>query len=302
MKYLFISMAVVLSVSCNSQEKKGDFELKTASSLQFNNYWYAGEAELSSYDLQQIRYGEVHEGEVVLVFVTEDFSKTKQVKLDNPGASGSDAVKVLKLNQVREFNTGVYSYNMMSSTFSPVEGGSSLKVTTSSQDWCGHSFDQMNLAKDSYIHQKMSYFESEGDSETVIPIAILEDELMNMIRLDPSKLPTGNIEIIPSTLFSRLRHIPLNREVAEAKLERNESKMIEYTLEYSTIERKVKIVFEEKFPHRIMAWEEHHKTGFGNNAKKRVTRATLKETIKSPYWNKHGVKHAGMRDKLSLKF
>ena len=45
----------------------------------FNKYWYAGEAELNSYTLSQARYGENHEGEAVLIFVTEDFSKSKYV-------------------------------------------------------------------------------------------------------------------------------------------------------------------------------------------------------------------------------
>ncbi|MEM6726422.1 MAG: septum formation inhibitor Maf, partial [Bacteroidota bacterium] len=33
----------------------------------FKQYWYNGEAELSSYSLQQARYGEIHEGEAVMV-------------------------------------------------------------------------------------------------------------------------------------------------------------------------------------------------------------------------------------------
>jgi len=44
---------------------------------EFGAYWYQGKAELTSYTLEQARYGEVHPGEAVLVFVTEDFSKSK---------------------------------------------------------------------------------------------------------------------------------------------------------------------------------------------------------------------------------
>ncbi len=58
---------------------------------QFGDYWYQGKAELTSYDLEQVRYGEKREGEAVLIFVTEDFSKSKQVKLDNPNQAGDDA-------------------------------------------------------------------------------------------------------------------------------------------------------------------------------------------------------------------
>jgi hypothetical protein len=44
------------------------------SSDPFNEYWYQGKAEITSYDLQQARYGENREGSAVLVFVSEDFS------------------------------------------------------------------------------------------------------------------------------------------------------------------------------------------------------------------------------------
>ena len=72
----------------------------------FDAYWYQGKAEITSYRLEQARYGEIHPGHAVLVFVTEDFSRTKQVKLDNPRAAGNDAVKILKLNATKKFNTG----------------------------------------------------------------------------------------------------------------------------------------------------------------------------------------------------
>ena len=89
------------------------------SSTNFGDYWYRGLAEITSYTLQQSRYGEVHNGEAVLIFVTEDFSGQKQVKLDDPEKAGKDAIKVLKMNALRKFNTGVYPYTVMTSTFSP---------------------------------------------------------------------------------------------------------------------------------------------------------------------------------------
>ena len=57
-------------------------------SPEFKSYWNSGRAEITSYKLEQARYGELHSGYSVLVFVTEDFSKKKQVKLDRPAAAG----------------------------------------------------------------------------------------------------------------------------------------------------------------------------------------------------------------------
>ena len=77
----------------------------TYESQAFRDYWHAGKAEVSSYDLQQSRYGETRGGKAVLIFVTEDLSKKLQVKLDDP--SGRNKINVLKLNFTKSFITGI---------------------------------------------------------------------------------------------------------------------------------------------------------------------------------------------------
>jgi hypothetical protein len=103
----------------------------------FNDYWYQGKAEITAYAVEQERYGEIRKAEQVNIFVTEDFSARKQVKLDDPAAAGADRVPVLKLNTVRRYHTGIYDYSMMQSVFTPVSGDKTLKTTCSVQDWCG---------------------------------------------------------------------------------------------------------------------------------------------------------------------
>ena len=39
----------------------------------FNSYWYNYGAEISRFELEQGRYGEIRPGHVVLIFVTEPF-------------------------------------------------------------------------------------------------------------------------------------------------------------------------------------------------------------------------------------
>ena len=77
----------------------------------FGRYWYQGKAELTRYELRQARYGEIHSGEAVLIFVTEPFLPDRQVKLER--ADPSKGVTVLKLNAVRKFFTGIYPYSLM---------------------------------------------------------------------------------------------------------------------------------------------------------------------------------------------
>src|SRR5438477_209587 len=79
--------------------------------------WNDGRAELDGYQLVQPRYGQLHKGTVVLVFVKEDFSDSARVKAD-PGVHPADDVfPVMKLNVVKDFQTGIYDYNLMSSVF-----------------------------------------------------------------------------------------------------------------------------------------------------------------------------------------
>ena len=86
-------------------------------------HWGDGKAELNGYSLKQPRYGAVRSGISVLIFVTEDFSDARRVKADAGKHPASDVYPVLKLNAVRDFSTGIYDYNVMTSTFLRVAPG-----------------------------------------------------------------------------------------------------------------------------------------------------------------------------------
>jgi len=272
----------------------------------FGDYWYQGEAEVTSYELEQARYGEVHPGEAVMIFVTEDFSRSEQVKLDDPGAAGDDAVKVLKLNATRKFDTGVYPYSMMTSVFTPVAATGSLprtlKVTTSSQEWCGHTFTQMNRVDDGWRIALFSYFESEGDRTVELSGAIPEDELWTLVRLAPEELPTGEVSLIPGTVFQRLRHLPWAVHRAEARLEPAEEEgLMAYTVDYRDLDRELTIFFRHDFPHEIEGFEERTPSGFGRGAETLTTRARKKARILLDYWRHNGVDDGHYREELGLE-
>jgi len=274
----------------------------------FKDYWYKGKAEITitSYELEQARYGELHQGHAVLVFVTEPFSKSKLVKLDNPGSAGADASSVLKLNFTKKFNTGIYPYSTMQSIFTPValdKDQNTLKVTTSSQEWCGHTFQQLGLKKDHYENQLNSYFEGEGDRKGKLPKSLLEDELWNRIRISPKNLPTGQIELIPSLLAARLKHFPLGVESAKAQLSEHpeQKELMQYQLDYQNIDRQLTIHFTKAFPHEIIGWEEAYRSGWGSNAKKLVTKARKKKQLMLDYWAKNGVEDLSYRQALGLE-
>ena len=277
---------------------------------QFNTHWNAGKAELNHYELTQARYGELHKGHAVLVFVTEPFLKKKQVK---PDGHSSDSIQVLKTNRLHRFTTGVYDYSLMNSTFTPIQIESfqhSIKITTTVQDWCGHVFSQFNLKGDDYRIRSFSYFESESDQDQEISASFHEDEVLNRIRIAPQSLPRGKIKVIASSFYTRLLHKDIGVVDATASLSNNKnhyfatgkatSKLTSYEIDYPSYGRKVSYVFEEKFPHKIIGWQEEYYSGF-TSTKKLISRAKLKKNFMLAYWSKNGLKDAKLRVQLGLK-
>ncbi len=269
----------------------------------FGDYWYQGKAEITSYELEQARYGAIHHGTAVTIFVTEDFSRRKQVKLDNFADAGADAVKVLKLNSTRSFITGIYPYSVLTSVFTPVyrdRDPRTLKVTTSVQEWCGQTFVQLNRKRDGYRLRQFSYFESDGDGEKSLPDVVLEDELWTLVRLNPAGLPVGELVVMPSSVHQRLAHDDWEAHRAVASRQQVEGGFVDYRLEYSDLDRELRIRFRVDFPHEIEYWEESHMSGFGPNAEKLTTRATLKRRILSDYWTRNRPEDIAMREMLAL--
>lgn len=275
-----------------TERKLADDAAPIALAPGFNEYWYQGAAELCTYKVEQERYGEMREADQVNIFVTEDFSKAKQVKLDNGPGAGEDKVPVLKLNSLRRFETGIYDYSLMQSIFTPVSGAPTLKTTTSVQDWCGHVFMQMNLASEGYRSRVFSYFESEGDQEQLLPYAMLEDELWTRLRISPFSIPSGVVNLLPSALHARLSHKRIEVQKADIQIDRRVGES-QLNLTYQNIPRTLVIRFETDFPHKILGWEER-------NEGKLASRGTLVSTRKSAYWSEHNNEHAPLRDTLKL--
>ncbi|TAF93354.1 MAG: hypothetical protein EAZ32_19140 [Cytophagia bacterium] len=270
----------------------------------FANYWFGGKAEISSYDLQQAQYGALNPGEAVLVFVTEDFRTDTQVKSESE-QSRQKATPVLKLNAIKRFNTGVYDYSLYTSVFTPINRTlfpQTLKVSFTAQDWCGQTFTQLNARNSGFQLTGRSYFENEVVEDYSIEKALLEDEIWTRLRLNPSELPTGKIKLIPSVSIARLRKQKMEALPATATLtdyagKKFTGKMLKtYTIQYAD-ERQLAIVFEGAFPHQIVGWEDT----YTSRGKALTTRAVLKKSLQSDYWNKNAPQFAPLRDSLRLR-
>lgn len=258
----------------------------------FNTYWYAGKAEITSYKLSQVRYGEIHEGTAVNIFVTEDFLPEKQVKADYQNKNN---IPVLKLNSTKKFTTGIYPYSLMTSTFSPIDSDKkAIKISFSAQEWCGNTFVQLNNKSDFEI-QFYSYFESNADRNINLKKAILENEIWNQLRVSPENLPVGKLQLIPSFEYLGLHHKKFKAYEADANLSVNDN-FIVYQINYPTLKRSLIITASKAFPYTIESWEE---TIF-SRGKKLTTKAAKITTIQSAYWSKNGVTNVEERKALGL--
>ena len=101
----------------------------------FESHWRDGQAEIDGYRLVVSRYGENRDGTAVMIFVTEPFNAKKYVKEERSPAHARETVDVLKLNLVRDFQTGIYDYNTMASVFVRTSDFAPLKVSFSRAEW-----------------------------------------------------------------------------------------------------------------------------------------------------------------------
>jgi hypothetical protein len=188
-----------------------------AGAQDFWKHWGDGRAELDGYRLTQPRYGAPRAGTAVYIYVTENFSDSLRVKADPGKHPKSDVYPVLKLNAIRHFQTGIYDYKVMTSTFLRVAPGWPLaKVSFSSQEWCGNVYHQILPRGDRLEGVFHSYFDGEADGTEDLEIpkdAVYEDALPMLLRgWNGEYLKAGEsrtVPFLPSLFYVRLFHHPL---------------------------------------------------------------------------------------------
>ena len=264
----------------------------------FRAYWMSGKAELSRYELKQARYGELHRGNAILIFVTEEFLPGPQVKYEH--GNHPDRLAVLKLNSTREFLTGIYPYTVLTSVFTPLaQPNSALKVSFSAQEWCGHVYAQWNRLEGGYRLTSHSYFQDEADRQDQLKTALLEDNFWVQLRLNPASIPMGEQEVVPGAQFLRLRHHDSRPRTARIS-RKSTARLDVLRVEYPELKRALEIEYEREFPHAILGWNETHQSGWGELARVLTTVARRTHVIKSDYWNKHRDADRALRRKLGL--
>ncbi len=235
----------------------------------FGAYWHDGKAELDGYRYTLTRYGQKRRGQAVAVYVTEPFSRAKNVKVDNPARNPGDTFDVLKLNLVRDFQTGIYDYNTMTSLFVRSDTFDPVKVSFSSTEWCGNVYEELRLTP-ALVDQKLSsYFEDESAVRSVPRPkgGLLEEELFVRLRgLNGDYLRAGEsrtVPFLPSAFRRRLTHQPLLWTSARIERLAATPSVVVPAGRFSARVYSVAIAngseglffIETAYPHRIVRWD-----------------------------------------------
>lgn len=280
MKYILL--IVLLAATACTSEKRAEFKgkLRAVDSPKFDaefwKTWSDGSAEMASYDLLRPKYNATREGTAVAIFVTETLSNTIRVKADPGRHPKTDEVSVMKLNLIEDFQTGIYDYNLMLSSFVNLESssgllaGSPLKVSYSSQEWCGHIYKQALFDVPGVRVTSHSYFDGEADQEKTLDgnaDGISEDTLMLWARgmARPALQPgdSKKMEMVASLEGSRQAQGPaywtkatLSRAAEEETLTvpAGTFQVERFTAAVEGGATRIYLV-EKAAPHRIIQWE-----------------------------------------------
>ena len=295
-------IALSMLVACGSAD--ADPGPRSQAPEGFWDHWGDGKAELDGYQLVQPRYGELRSGEAVWIFVTETFTEATRVKSDG---KHDDEFPVVKLNDVRHFQTGIYDYDLMTSVFVRLDGkdplGVPTKVDLGSQEWCGNLYDQLVFDDGSAHRLRHSYFDGEADVDSEIDTpkgGLVADALPLLVRGMAGELvkPGETIEVpfLPQLLDARLSHGDLEWITATiARSGSTENVTVPagtFAAETWTITARDKTItywVEKEEPRRIVRW-----------LRSDLEEGKLTGTIRDEYWKHHSNGDDAMRKELGL--
>jgi len=296
-------MTIALGVGCANAATSD--APKAQAPAGFWDHWGDGQAELAGYRLHQPRYGEMRTGEAVLIFVTETFTHAQRLKSDG---GHSDEYPVIKLNEVRDFPTGVYDYNVMTSTFLRLDGadpiGRPVKVSFSMQEWCGQVWDQWRIDENKWRRTGHGYFDGEGDAQTQGVFeghTVFADALPLVVRgLTGDLLAPGasaSFLMVPRSMTERLTHtrsdpfpvtITRSAEHTLATVPAGRFEVETWTVQKSG-QLLLTYLVEKAAPHRLIQW-------MGSNGE----RGELTGAVRMPYWQRAREGDEKLREQLGF--
>ena len=281
----------------------------------FGSYWHDGKAELDGYRYTVTRYGQLRRGQCTAIYVTEPFSRSKRVKVDDAARNPNDTFDVLKLNLVRDFQTGIYDYNTMTSLFVRSDDLEPVKASFASMEWCGNVYEELRVDPGLVGQRLSSYFEDESTRQDVRrpKDGLLEEELYIRLRgLYGDYLAPGQAKTVPflmSAFRRRLTHQPLRWTSARIERAPAPRGVRVPAGGFSTVVYTVKIqdgpeglfFVDRAYPHRVVRWEWRQVTGRGRWGADSNDSGELMGSARMSYWKLHGEGDESYLRRLGLR-
>jgi hypothetical protein len=227
--------------------------------------WNDGKAEFCAYEVVWSRYGHHYPGRALLVLVKEPWNDKLEVKADDPAAS---PFEVLKLNHVRDVQTGIYTYHQMASVYLRRDTGALQKLAATSSEACGITSAEMVKGR----LATRSYFDGQGDRAMDWPAGVVpEDGLPAVLRDFVAGEAPAKLTVFPSLMQSRFPELV----PAEWSLKKKDG---ETGVEIQLVRERASLAytFERQPPHRLLRFE----TGDG-------TAYQMAKCERLAYWQMH---------------
>jgi hypothetical protein len=160
--------------------------------------------------------------------------------------------------------TGIYDYFQTVSIFFERSTGRVLKYTMSSQDGCGNTFMEYLRRDDKHVFRYQSYYDDQGDSETVLENSafVFYDALPVFLRFRLTEPGEYSANIMDSLISNKA--LPLT--VRDAIIRNGSSTNIKIggkkyaralTARVRRGGKQDVFWFEPDYPHRLIRWEQH---------------------------------------------
>jgi hypothetical protein len=241
-----------------------------------------------------------------MITVTEPFSASKHVKVDDPAANPSDTFEALKLNLVRHFQTGIYDYHTIVSLFTRSRDFAPVKVAFSCAEWCGQVYEEDVFGTGGAGGSQgitgffRSYFEDES-ANIRLPArrgGVEEDDLFILLRgLRGDYLPPGgtrSVALFPSPFIRRLAHRPAGWVAAGIGRAPHPQRVVVPAGTFDAVLYTVRVEdgrtgrfwIEAPYPHRILrwTWTAVPGKGTGRMAGDGLDEGELIRSARLPYW------------------
>ena len=180
--------------------------LVTAGALQAGGFsestvWDDGFSEMCFYDATDTIYGTPRQYTRVHLMNRQWMDPLTGVKTD---AETPGAIHAFKLVIAEQIPTENYNYRYLTTVFLRRSDLTPLKMTTSSQEWCGHTFKILRWAEGRLDVRSFSYFPGEGDRTFERPRdAVPFESLFIIAREAAATLRPQALEVLPSMRSNR---------------------------------------------------------------------------------------------------